>query len=356
MMSTNHVSQQLAARIDGQLSASDSQLVDLHLRQCEPCRSEYDQVKLGIASMDLLPTIEAPASVWISIEAALNQGGSRRISTANRFRWALAAGLALAFASGVYWLYVHQLNPGAQWQVTRLAGSPVVDSKPIGPAGKIAAGQWIETDVRSRAAITVGQIGSMEIEPNTRVRLVTATPGEHRVSLAHGEIRARISAPPRLFFVDTASGTAVDLGCEYSLSSDEEGAGLLQVSKGWVSFEWKELESLIPAGASCRTMPQAGPGIPYFDDARAKLRQAADLFGFEKASTGSLDIILSESRVRDTLTLWHLLSRVDLNERGRVFDRIAALTPIPAGVSRDQALRLDPETLKRLREELAWTW
>jgi hypothetical protein len=60
--------------------------------------------------------------------------------------------------------------------------------------------------------------------------------------------------------------------------------------------------------------------------------------------------------VRDTLTLWHLLFRVDTSERARVYDRIAALTPIPVGLSREKALALDPETMTRWREELAWTW
>ena len=70
----------------------------------------------------------------------------------------------------------------------------------------------------------------------------------------------------------------------------------------------------------------------------------------------ALDIVLAESRVRDTLTLWHLLSRVNAGDRARVYDRIAALTPVPAGVSRERALELDRETLRRWREELAWTW
>ena len=63
----------------------------------------------------------------------------------------------------------------------------------------------------------VGEIGSVEVEPNTRLRVVAAQPGEHRLALERGEIRAKITAPPRLFFVETASGTAVDLGCEYKL-------------------------------------------------------------------------------------------------------------------------------------------
>jgi hypothetical protein len=231
-----------------------------------------------------------------------------------------------------------------------------VGSKHFRDAAKIAAGEWMETDSSSRAGIKVGDIGSVEVEPNTRLRVVTAKPGEHRLALARGEIRAKISAPPRLFFVDTASGTAIDLGCEYALSTDEDGSGLLSVTKGWVSFQWKGLESLVPAGASCRTRPRLGPGVPYFDDAPEALKQAVGDFGFEKSGNDTFGIILAAARVRDTLTLWHLLSRVDVSDRARVYDRIAALTPVPAGVSRERALKLDPETLNHWKEELAWTW
>jgi hypothetical protein len=243
-----------------------------------------------------------------------------------------------------------------RWQVVGLAGSPTVGAKQIRGAGQVGAGEWIETDARSSATVKVGEIGSVEIEPNTRVRVVAMRPREHRFALVRGEIRAKISAPPKLFLVDTPSGTAVDLGCEYTLNTDEDGFGMLRVTKGWVSFQFKGLESLVPAGASCQTRPRAGPGIPYFDDAPENLKGALERFAFEKARNEALDIILDEARIRDTLTLWHLLSRVEAGDRGRLYDRMAALTPVPAGVSREQALKLDPETLNRWKEELAWTW
>ncbi|HUE23722.1 MAG TPA: FecR domain-containing protein [Bryobacteraceae bacterium] len=305
-----------------------------------------------------LPPVAAPEAIWSSIEAALEAGEPRQTQPVPRWRWALAAAVILALAGAAYWRIAQPSGtpPGIRWDVLRLAGSPSVASKAIRGAGRIGAGEWIETDARSRATVKIGAIGSVEIAPRTRVRVVATRPGEHRLALARGEIRAKISAPPKLFFVDTAAGTAVDLGCEYSLSADEHGSGLLNVTKGWVSFQWHGIESLVPAGASCRIGPPTGPGIPYFDDAPESLKQALESFGLEKAGGGALGIILSESRVRDTLTLWHLLSRVDAADRGRVFDRMAALTPVPAGVSREQALKLDPQTLDRWREELAWTW
>src|ERR1700722_12338207 len=277
--------------------------------------------------LDHLPKVTAPDAIWSSIEAALEEHRPPRRSAVRQWRWAFASVAVLALLAAGYWSVRHR------------------------------AGQWIETDSKSRTTLRIGEIGSVEIEPGTRVRVVTEQPGEHRLALAHGEIRATISAPPKLFFVETASGTAIDLGCEYTLSDDELGLGLLHVTRGWVSFQWKGLESLVPAGASCRTHPKIGPGIPYFDDASQRLKEALEGLGVVGTSAEDpLDVILSEARVRDTLTLWHLLQRVEVGDRARVYDRIAALTPVPDGVSREKALKLDPATLKLWKDELAWKW
>ena len=65
---------------------------------------------------------------------------------------------------------------------------------------------------------------------------------------------------------------------------------------------------------------------------------------------------ISFPRVRDTLTLWHILSRVDRVTREVVVDRMIELTPLPAGVAREKALQLDRQTLETWNNELAWTW
>ena len=88
----------------------------------------------------------------------------------------------------------------------------------------------------------------------------------------------------------------------------------------------------------------------------AALRHAVDDFDSGTDARRALEVILNEARIRDTLTLWHLLSRVDPSDRERVYDRIAALAPPPVRVSRDQILALDADALRRWREELAWKW
>jgi hypothetical protein len=258
-------------------------------------------------------------------------------------------------AASTYWILSRQ-KPAVRWEVARLTGTPMVNDRTFHTEAHVSTGQWIETDASSSASVKVGDIGSVEVKPNTRLRVVTMKPGEHRLALSRGEIHAVISAPPRLFFVDTSAGTAVDLGCAYSLRAEEDGSGILSVTRGWVSFQTKGVESLVPAGASCRISKPGGPGIPYFDDASAAFKEAADRFGFTKDGSSDLDVIFKEARRRDTLTLWHLLSRVDAEDRIRVVDRMIALTPLPSFLTRDLVLKGDPDTLARWKDELMWTW
>jgi FecR protein len=233
----------------------------------------------------------------------------------------------------------------AGWEVASLQGSPKIGSARMGDAGRLSVGQWLETDASSRAILSIGKIGQVEIEPNTRLRLLKARATEHRIALARGTMHATIWAPPRLFFVDTPSATAVDLGCAYTLTVDDNGAGLLHVTHGWVAFDFHGHESFAPEGALCATRPGFGPGTPYFEDSSASFQHALNQFDF--GSLGSSDrmlaltTVLSEARHRDGLTLWHLISRVDAGERARVYDRMAVLLPPPQGVTREGILRLD---------------
>ncbi|HSP67869.1 MAG TPA: FecR domain-containing protein [Bryobacteraceae bacterium] len=299
---------------------------------------------LGPIEPGQLPLVKAPEAIWRSIEAALDaKPEPRRTLLFPAWQWAAASLLVM---SGIAWYATRPELPG--WQVSRLEGSGAVD--------KIKVGEWLQTDGNSRARITVGNIGVVDVEPNTRVRLVAASPTEHRLTLARGEISATVTAPPRLFLVDTPASTAVDLGCAYKIKTDASGDGVLRVTSGWVSLEWKGRESLVPAGANCRTRAGTGPGTPYFEDAPEALQQALAAFDFGKGGEESLRTILGQARVRDTLSLWHVLSRVEPRDRVRVLDRMVELVPLPAGVAREKALQLDPATLKSWREELAWKW
>jgi FecR-like protein/putative zinc finger protein len=244
----------------------------------------------------------------------------------------------------------------ATWEVARLAGTPKVGAQSLEGSGRLAVGEWLETDSTSRAKINVADIGQVDIGPNSRVRLVGTRSTEHRLALERGRLHAMISAPPRLFVVETPSATAIDLGCSYTLEVDDRGRSILHVTSGWVALERKGLESIVPAGAICVTQPGKGLGTPYFDDASARFREALSNLDFQNGGAKALAIVLAEAREYDTLTLWHLFPRVRGAERERLYERMATLIAPPKGVTREGVLKLDKGMLNLWKKELEWAW
>ncbi len=275
---------------------------------------------------------------------------------------AAAAVVMLVFAGA----WIAMRGSRSYWEVTRVDGTPQVGAGRIDKAARLGVGQWLETDDGSRASVQVGEIGRVEVEPNTRLRLVRSGITEHRATMARGAIHAMIWAPPRLFYVETPSAVAVDLGCTYTLEVDTAGAGLLRVTTGWVGFEHRGRESFTPAGAACVTRPGLGPGTPYYEDAPEALREALRRFDFDRenseARAEALRVALDAARNRDAFTLWHLLERVEEAQRGAVFDRLASMVAPPENVTREGVLRGDKRMLYRWWNQLGishvslWRW
>jgi hypothetical protein len=261
---------------------------------------------------------------------------------------AVAAALLLAVAVIFVARQRTNSNGGPSWEVARLEGTPRIGWRSLGEKsgpGKLGIGQTLVTDSSSRASITLDETGRVEVDAESRLRVVTNGRGHKRLSLERGTIHAVIWAPPGEFVVDTPSAVAVDLGCVYTLHVDDSGAGLLRTTMGWVGFKLNGHESFIPAGAVCNTRPTIGPGTPHREDASPILRSSLYRLDFEAIGpaerTELLRIILSQARKDDAFSLWHLLSRVSDANRPAVYDRLAALAAPPEGVTREGILRLD---------------
>ena len=305
---------------------------------------------------------DRPAPVFPAVEQASEDGWNLRL----KWLWpALAAAVAatlLVAGLGLVWWWKADMAAG--WNVTQVTGTPKIGDAWISSSGRVGPGQAVETDQQSRAEIQLPEVGRIEIDPQTRVRVLTSPSGASRLALDRGTIHARIWALPGLFVVDTPSARAVDLGCAYTLHVDDSGDGLIRTSMGWVGFKFSEREAFIPAGAACKTRAKSGPGIPYFEDAGEKFRAALATFDLPDTRAAdqeaSLDTILAQARPRDALTLWHLLSRVDGSSRARVYDRLAALVPPPANVTRQGIQRLDRNMLDLWWNSLdlgnIWLW
>jgi len=345
----------LSPYLDGELDPQRRVQLERHLAACESCRRGCENLRFAsrLAAQIVLPE-PTPGLLPGALQQQRTAGRDVPPRRIHLRVVPITAGLFLLLIAATWWYYTHPSN--APWEVARVTGAPKIGTEAINDTGKLAKGEWLETDGSSRARLSVGRIGQVNIEPNTRLRLVETRITEHRLALARGRMEASIWAPPRLFFVDTPSAVAADLGCAYSLEVDEAGASLLRVTSGWVAFETAGRQSKVPAGAKCITRPTTGPGTPYFEDAHEALRHALTSFDFESGGAEALTTVLSEARARDTLTLWHLLARVSVEDRGRVYDRLAAFAAPPEGVTREGILQLDQEMLVAWREKLEPVW
>jgi hypothetical protein len=276
-------------------------------------------------------SIEPPRDLWPGIEARLGWRASARPRV-----W-IPLALAAVFALVLLARTMLETTPG--WGVAPLAGRPLLNAAPLAGEGTLRVGQWIQTDDSSRALIEVGAIGHVEVKQGTRIRLLEAKPNDHRLDLAYGAIYAKVDTIPRLFFVETPAGTAIDLGCAYTLETDSAGNGRLHVVGGIVEFQTGQRFAKVPMGAMVDIAAGVGPGIPFVEDAPAALRRALE--------SGDVRAALRAARSADAVSLWHLLQRVAPDQRAAVYDRLAALVPPPTGVTRAAAVALEPETLDR---------
>ena len=269
---------------------------------------------------------------------------------------ALAAVIALA-AAGAWLLLGPEAAAPPGFEVRSVAGIATIDADPLANGGRLGVGSWLETDAESRAQMRIADIGSVTVHPNSRLGLMETRAGTvHRLQLDHGRIDALITAPPRLFLVNTPSAVAVDLGCAYTLVVDEAGDGLLEVALGWVALEAEGYTSTVPMNATCRLRTGAGPGVPCFVDAGGAFRAAVERFDAKLRPAAAVDTMLVEARPRDTLTLWHLLPRVEAPQRRRVADRMIELAGMPADVGLDDVMRLDRVSLDRWLADLELDW
>jgi anti-sigma factor RsiW len=414
-MKEKHYQEKLSTYLNHELPKDERQAIAEHLLQCEKCRKEHDQIKFGVALASSLKSADAPPNLWSEIENSLDKKKAPQIalipqSSFFNMRGLTAALAALLIVSGLamfvyFGLFKPDLRETAEskpetikngadlpvtiqnqnevltpnsdisnvqtnastpdqaetanapfWQVEAIAGAPTAGDQTISKQGKLAVGEFLETDAKSRARVQVANIGQVEIAPNSRVRLVNTHSAEHRLSLERGVLQATIFAPPRLFIVDTPSAVAVDLGCAYTLEVDREGNSRLHVTSGYVALERDGGESIVPAGAIALTKKGKGLGTPFAENSSAELQKALYKFDFANGGSAALQTIIKESDVYDSLTLWHLLSRTPRKEREKAFDALASHVKPPASVTRQGIMRLDKKMLEDWWTEIENVW
>jgi len=256
-----------------------------------------------------------------------------------RWRTVLAAAAVLATLSfGTRIWYQQRLQwPEAQaWQVASIRGDALIDGRNASGAAALAPGKVLETGdgvVRLHAA----RIGEVAIGKDSRFTLVETRSGRHRVQLQQGRMWARVWAPPGTFAVDTPSAGVYDMGCEFVLTVNAAGDGLLTVRSGWVQIDNGWSEAMVPQGARVEMNARGVPGTPY--DLGASQAFIAALREID-ARAGTVDDeavrrLIAASQPRDAISLLSLLTRRPQLAEGPLFDRLAQLMPADVVVTRE---------------------
>lgn len=402
-----HHTEELSAFVNGELSADEQTAIRDHLAACPECQAVYQAITLGSQAASRLEHVDAPDVVWSNIADRLDgkelgQFGLIPSSSGFGLRKGFAFAVALVAVVGLAGVVFISLFGGESpyqalrtnqngqptntqttatnignesnsnsnvntnsnsnsnvatptlegFDVETLAGSPTIE----GGSNRIGVGGLLETDARSTARIAVADIGTVDVSPNSRVRLEETGKDEHRLSLERGKLHAKIFAPPRLFVVDTPSAKAVDLGCEYTLDVDKNGDSVLHVTGGWVALERGGRESLVPAGMMCKTRKGQGLGTPFSTEATEAFKKALDSFDFSRGGSTAVQTIIREAEFYDMFTLWHLLSRVSKEDRGVIYDALAELVPPPSGVTREGILSKNKKMLDLWKVEIENAW
>ena len=273
---------------------------------------------------------------------------SRDPSPWTRFRVpAVAAALLLIGATTLL------LRP-AKWSV-KAEGSVTVANVPVSSSTRLRPGATLVTGDGSSARVKVGSIGEVELGAGSVIRLESADATGHRFELERGEVHARIWAKPRFFQVATARVRAIDLGCVYTLRVDEHGAGSLEVYYGAVELADPEGTTFVPAG-NAAGIDGSGRSVPWPFTSTPAFRSAATVLSSGVRDSVAFAALLGGADERATITLWHLLPRVDVSFREPIATRLAALVPPPTGASLERVLELEAGSLAAWETALRPHW
>lgn len=265
-----------------------------------------------------------------------------------RRRLLLAVAAVLVFCVSAV-ILIHHLS----WAVTP-SGEVQLDETEIRSSSRIHTESLLQTGRSAEATVRLGLLGVATVAPDTRIRVEKKGLFESRLALEHGTISARIAAPPRLFYVDTTSAEAIDLGCAYALTIDElTGAGLLRVTHGWVALDGGRERVYVPEGSAVRILGPGRLSVPVRDDAPEPFRAAVDaaVRGLPRIETNRVDELASTATSADALTFWHLIVRAGPDERERLGEVLAGLDP-SLDVDVKAVSRGDEREMARLRTRL----
>ena len=143
--------------------------------------------------------------------------------------------------------------------------------------------EWFEATSASRKLrleTSESWLGEFTLDPGSRLQARQIRDDLAQLYLQSGRMEAFVylDAKPRFVQTATPATNCVDLGCEYTLTVEDNGDSVVEVTMGRVAFEDGGREVYVPHDATCRQRhegPASGAPLRPGNRQRAALRPVA---------------------------------------------------------------------------------
>jgi hypothetical protein len=233
------------------------------------------------------------------------------------------------------------------WEVKKLK----FESKKVEPYAILSVDDFVETGLRDRFEVLVPQLGSILLEPNTKIQRLS----KNSIRLLKGEITAIKSGAENFLKIEVPGANVQDyfLGGRFKLKVSDANHTELTVMDGWVSVNHEKTESIVLPNHICEIKADLGIGLPYNKYSPNDFIDAVNNYCF--TSLGSEDamiILLSKSSSLDAVTLWNLMFRTNLRQREIVMFTLFNHVGQPYDVSDDGLKMLKKPMMQKFLENI----
>ncbi|MEO8210151.1 MAG: FecR domain-containing protein [bacterium] len=361
--------------LEGMISLKDKEIIDEHLTVCENCSNYISENTNLIKNLNSLSdkginlSFQKKNDFWNKIDPKIDLGKHKKeklgssvvnkntgfISKYKYFISGIAAVLLITLIIlAVKNLSLKDIRISQQstfglptyWKVANVQGSPLIGDVAMQGVDSIKEGQFITTNDSSRAELIIANLGSVLIEPNSKVIFVKSGEGNNRILVEYGTIDADMNSKQKTFFVEMPSAVASDMGGEYTLTIDSTGDGLVYVKSGKVEVQADNSKgAIIPAGNLVVTRKDLGVGTPFNENSSDKFKNALFNLDFGKCGGACVRTLLNSAKMSDAVTLVNLIEKVDNEYKDDVYSRVAKFVAPPRAIHNDSIPFIDEEEL-----------
>jgi ferric-dicitrate binding protein FerR (iron transport regulator) len=231
MMNCQEMKKCMESWLEGSLDDRRRQELQVHLRECEHCRQEFEPYRK--LETVLREAFTFPRSDQQAADSVMAKLPNYSAPTLPRpvFSFAkiaagflLAAGLAVGFYAGRQSMQRVWLHAAAtSYQIRQLEGTVLVRHEnsdlwtPLRADSKIYAGDQFLSTPQGRVCFSVDADSFIDLSENSML-VLQSTGDQTDLHLVHGSLNASLKSPHGPFFVTTPHGRAEAMGTEFSVT------------------------------------------------------------------------------------------------------------------------------------------